>query len=207
MVHKPTEAELWLHPSTFAPVLRNSGDSAVLLAVGFFRHGGFCDDGIVDRHVSKRSISLGPALRELVLRIFGRDHHRRAGEIFSAAGESFWRVAIWRSSGRCWWRRGWRAMSRRVCGRCWPCCSLAARSTRPEEASGSRRSRLCSPNSPIRGSRELFSDYSRDSASLARVAGPIIAGIVYEPRRGIGPLHRGGGDSSWVGWMDGDCCA
>ena len=78
-----SEAEVWLHPSRFLPIIRNSRcmQTAADLVL---QHDGVCHDGIDLRDLPERHLPQGqrPAVRReggrLLLRLRGDHHHHRA---------------------------------------------------------------------------------------------------------------------------------
>jgi len=185
MVHKPTEAELWLHPSTFAPVLRN-GAIFQLLMVGFFAMAAFVmmESSIVmfmaDRfHYGPRYASWffafsgviiiivqGKFFRPLV-KVFGEWNLAIVGPLLVAAGMASYVEA------------GFRPLL--IILLLGGALNAAGRSLWQPSFSS-----LLSKFADARQQGIVFGLF-QGLGSLARVAGPIVAGITYDPHRGIGP--------------------
>jgi MFS transporter, DHA1 family, tetracycline resistance protein len=185
MVHKPTEAELWLHPSTFAPVLRNAAIFQLLL-VGFFAMAAFVmmEASIVmfmaDRfHYGPRYASWffafsgviiiivqGKFFRPLV-KVFGEWNLAIVGPILVAAGMASYVEAGFRP-----------LLTILLIG---GALNAGGRSLWQPSFSS-----LLSKFADARQQGIVFGLFN-GLGSLARVAGPIVAGLVYEPHRGIGP--------------------
>src|SRR5882672_4010029 len=185
MVHKPTEAELWLHPSTFAPVLRTPAIPQ-LLAVGFFAMAAFVmmESSIVmfmaDRfHYGPRYASWFFAYSGLIIivvqgrffrplvKAFGEWNLVIVGPILVAAGMASYVEAGYRP-----------LLAILVNGR-----ALNPSGRSPRQPSFSS---LLSKFADPRQQGVVFGLF-QGLGSLARVAGPIVAGIVYDPKLGIGP--------------------
>jgi len=185
MVHKPTEAELWLHPSTFAPVLRNPAIFQLLL-VGFFAMAAFVmmESSIVmfmaDRfHYGPRYASWFFAYSGLIIivvqgrffrplvKVFGEWNLVIVGPILVAAGMGSYIEAGYRP-----------LLTILLIG---GALNASGRSLWQPSFSS-----LLSKFADPRQQGVVFGLF-QGLGSLARVAGPIVAGIVYDPKLGIGP--------------------
>jgi DHA1 family tetracycline resistance protein-like MFS transporter len=187
MVHKPTEeAQLWLHPSTFKPVLRTPAIPQLLL-VGFLCMAAFVmmEASIVmflaDRfHWGPRYASWFFAFLGLVIIVV---QGRLFGPLVKIFGE--WRLAI---AGpllialgmACFIEAGFKpVLTILLLG---GALNAGGRSLwQPSYSS------LLSKFADPRQQGIVFGLF-HGLASLARVAGPITAGLLYEPRRAIGPF-------------------
>lgn len=186
MVHKPSEAHLWLHPSTFAPVLKNAAIFQLLL-VGFLAMAAFVmmESSVVmflaDRfHWGPRYASWffafsgviiiivqGKFFRPLV-KVFGEWNLAIAGPILVAAGMAGYIEA------------GLRPMlTILLIG---GTLNAGGRSLWQPSFS-SLLSKFADPRQ-----QGIVFGLFQGLGSLARVAGPITAGLVYETRLGIGPF-------------------
>jgi DHA1 family tetracycline resistance protein-like MFS transporter len=185
-VHKPSEAELWLHPSTFAPVLRNPAIFQLLL-VGFLAMAAFVmmESSIVmflaDRfHWGPRYASWffaysgviiiivqGRLFRPLV-KAFGEWNLAIIGPLLVAAGMGFYIEAGLRPLLTILFVAG----ALNAAGRSlWQpsFTTLLSKFTNPRQ-------------------QGIVFGLFQGLGSLARVAGPIVAGLVYNPKLGIGPF-------------------
>jgi len=186
MVHKPTEAELWLHPGNFAPVLKNAAIFQLLL-VGFFAMAAFVmmESSIVmfladrfgygPRYASWFFAFLGViiilvqgGLFRPMVKIFGEWNLAIVGPILVAAGMGSFVEAGYRPL----------LIILLVGG----ALNASGRSLWQPSFSS-----LLSKFADARQQGVVFGLF-QGLGSLARVAGPIVAGIVYDTRRGIGPF-------------------
>jgi MFS family permease len=201
MVHKPAEeAQLWLHPSTFKPVLRVPAIPQ-LLFVGFLCMAAFVmmEASIVmflaDRfHWGARYASWFFAFSGLIIIVV---QGKLFGPLVKIFGE--WRLAI---TGpllvalgmACYIQAGFKPMLMILL--LGGALNAAGRSLwQPAYSS------LLSKFADARHQGIVFGLF-HGLGSLARVAGPIIAGLAYEPRRAIGPFIVSAlillGASSWT---------
>src|SRR4051812_2548582 len=186
MVHKPSEAELWLHPSTFAPVLKNAAIFQLLL-VGFLAMAAFVmmETTVVmflaDRfHWGTRYIGWFFAFSGVIIIIvqggffrplakaFGEWNLAIVGPILVAAGMGGYIEAGFRPL----------LMILLIGG----ALNAAGRSLWQPSFSS-----LLSKFADARQQGVVFGLF-QGLGSLARVAGPIVAGLVYEMARGTGPF-------------------